>query len=65
MLDFQIGDELELRKQHPCGSRTWTVVRLGADIGIVCHGCGRRVLIARGELERRVKRRKSVEEARS
>lgn len=55
MLDFQLGDIVHLRKAHPCGSRTWTVVRLGADIGIVCEGCGRRVLIARSELERRVK----------
>lgn len=57
MLDFELGDVLLLRKKHPCGSALWTVVRLGADIGIVCHGCGRRVLIARSELERRVKKR--------
>jgi hypothetical protein len=57
VIDFSIGDLLQLRKQHPCGSREWTVVRLGADIGIRCHGCGRRVLIARSELERRVKAR--------
>ena len=57
MLDFAIGDELLLRKPHPCGSVTWTVVRLGADIGITCRGCGRRVLLPRSVLERRVKRR--------
>ena len=57
MIEFALGDILQLRKQHPCGSHEWVVVRLGADIGITCRGCGRRVLIARSELERRVKSR--------
>ncbi len=57
MLDFAIGDVLHLRKPHPCGSHLWTVVRLGADIGITCNECGRRVLLPRSELERRVKTR--------
>ncbi len=57
MLDFAIGDVLHLRKPHPCGSHVWTVVRLGADIGITCSGCGRRVLLPRSELERRLKTR--------
>ena len=35
-VDFAIGDRVRLRKPHPCGSRDWTVVRLGADIGLVC-----------------------------
>lgn len=57
LVEFALGDVLRLRKAHPCGSVVWTVVRLGADIGIVCQGCGRRVLIARSELERRIKSR--------
>jgi hypothetical protein len=57
VLDLQIGERLELRKAHPCGSRTWRVVRLGADIGLVCEGCGRRVLIARRDVEMRLTRR--------
>ncbi len=57
MVEFALGDVLQLRKAHPCGSLVWTVVRLGADIGIVCQGCGRRVLIARSELERRIRSR--------
>jgi hypothetical protein len=42
-LDLRIGDRLRLRKEHPCGSRDWDVVRLGADIGLVCVGCGHRI----------------------
>jgi hypothetical protein len=56
-IPFAIGDELTLKKPHPCGSYDWTVVRLGADIGLRCHGCARRVLLPRREVERRLKRR--------
>ncbi len=50
-----LGDRVQLRKKHPCGSDTWTVVRLGADIGLVCDGCGRRVLLERRVLRQRMK----------
>jgi hypothetical protein len=53
--DLQLNDRLRLRKPHPCGSYEWTVVRLGADIGLECRGCGRRVLLTRRELARRLK----------
>lgn len=52
---FYMGDQVRLRKPHPCGGYEWTVVRLGADIGLVCTTCGRRVLLPRRELERRLK----------
>lgn len=50
-----LGDRVRLRKPHPCGSYDWLVVRLGADIGLKCEGCGRRVLLPRSEVERRLK----------
>jgi hypothetical protein len=53
--DLQLNDTLRLRKPHPCGSYEWIVVRLGADIGLECKTCGRRVLLTRRELSRRVK----------
>lgn len=53
--DLQLNDLLRLRKPHPCGSYVWTVTRLGADIGLECKGCGRRVMLTRRELARRVK----------
>ncbi len=55
MIDFKLEDVVRLKKVHPCGSYEWTVVRLGADIGIVCRGCKRRVMLSRSALERRVK----------
>jgi hypothetical protein len=57
VVPLDVGERLELRKPHPCGSRTWKVVRIGADIGLICEGCGRRVLLERRELERQLKRR--------
>lgn len=52
---FFIDDVVRLRKPHPCGGYEWTVVRLGADIGLVCTTCGRRIMLPRRELERRLK----------
>jgi hypothetical protein len=55
LADLQLNDHLRLRKPHPCGSYDWTVIRLGADIGLECKGCGRRVMLTRRELMRRLK----------
>ena len=54
-LDIHIGDIVRMRKPHPCGSYEWEVVRLGADIGIRCCQCGRRVLLPRSRFQRRMK----------
>ncbi|TET81677.1 MAG: DUF951 domain-containing protein [Anaerolineales bacterium] len=53
--DLQMDDVLRLRKPHPCGSTDWVVVRLGADIGLKCLGCGRRILLPRRDVARRLK----------
>jgi len=54
--ELQMDDVLRLRKPHPCGNSDWVVVRLGADIGLRCLGCGRRILLTRREVARRMKR---------
>jgi hypothetical protein len=53
-LDVRLDDHLTLAKRHPCGSTAWRVVRLGADIGLTCDGCGHRVLLERRALEKRL-----------
>lgn len=53
-LTLRRGDVLRLRKPHPCGSSDFEVVRLGADIGLICVNCGRRIMLARSLLERRM-----------
>ena len=54
-IPFAVGDVVRLKKPHPCGGFDWNVVRLGADIGVKCQTCGRRVLLPRRDLERRIK----------
>ncbi len=56
MLNLRRGDVLRLRRPHPCGSTDFEVVRLGADIGLHCTQCGRRIMLARSLLERRLER---------
>lgn len=53
--DLNLDDIVRLRKPHPCGGYEWKIVRLGADIGLECLRCGRRVLLPRRKLARRMK----------
>lgn len=55
VIELRLEDVVRLKKAHPCGSYEWIVVRLGADIGLRCRDCGRRILVERGVLERRIK----------
>ena len=55
IMEWSVGNVVTLRKVHPCGSYQWEVYRVGADIGIRCTQCGRRVLMERRVLEKRVK----------
>ena len=52
-IDLRLGDEIRLRRPHPCGGHDWKVVRLGADIGLTCSRCGHRILMDRLDVERR------------
>ena len=53
--EIQVNDVVRLRKAHPCGGFDWKIYRLGADIGLECLSCGRRVLLTRRTLARRLK----------
>lgn len=52
--EFDLGNIVKMKKAHPCGSYNWEVVRMGADIKIKCQGCGRVVMLARSEFEKRM-----------
>jgi hypothetical protein len=54
-LPINIGDIVRLRKPHPCGGYEWAVVRTGADIGLVCQTCKRRLLLPRDAFRKAVK----------
>jgi hypothetical protein len=53
--EVEVDDLVRLRKPHPCGSYEWRVVRIGADIGLKCQVCGRRILLDRRSFNKRVK----------
>ena len=53
---YSVGDKVELKKQHPCGSKLWEVVRTGADFRINCLGCGHSVMVPRTKFEKSVKK---------
>lgn len=50
--EFNLGDIVEMKKTHPCGSKNWEIIRIGADIKIKCTGCGRIVMLPRSKFER-------------
>lgn len=52
----ELQDIVEMKKQHPCGTNAWKVIRLGADIRIKCEGCSHSVLIPRREFEKKMKK---------
>lgn len=57
--EFAVGEVYRMRRKHPCGGWEFRVYRLGADIGIECLSCGRRVFVERRRFESRAKVRVS------
>lgn len=56
MDEIRLGDLVQMRKTHPCGSDRWTVVRVGADIKIKCEKCARIVMMDRSDFLKRMKK---------
>ena len=56
IIKIAVGDILELKKPHPCGEKSFTVMRIGSDIRIVCRGCGRDMTLPRIKLEKAIKK---------
>lgn len=55
-MDIRVGDTLELKKQHPCGSKEWTVLRVGMDFKLRCAGCGHELMLPRSKAERAIRK---------
>jgi hypothetical protein len=53
---YGLGDIVQMKKQHPCGTNEWKIIRLGMDIRIKCMGCEHSVLIPRQKFDKRVKK---------
>jgi hypothetical protein len=54
--EFGLGDVVEMKKPHPCGTNEWKIIRMGMDIRIKCMGCEHSVLIPRQKFEKRIKK---------
>lgn len=54
-MDLKVGDIVELKKQHPCGSKEWKIIRVGADIKAKCQGCEHLMMLPRNKFEKSIK----------
>lgn len=52
MMQYEVGDVVTLKKQHPCGSSEWEILRVGADFRLKCMGCGHQIMIPRKTVEK-------------
>ena len=59
-MDIQPGDIITMKKGHPCGSKEWEVLRIGADFRLKCMGCGHQIMIPRVKAEKGIKNIKRV-----
>ena len=55
-MDIHVGDVLKMKKNHPCGSDQWEVLRVGMDFRLKCLGCGRMIMLSRGDVMKRMKK---------
>lgn len=55
MLVYEVGDIVQLKKSHPCGSREWKILRVGADFKLKCLGCGHEIMVKRSLVEKNTK----------
>jgi hypothetical protein len=55
-LKLFIGDQVQMKKPHPCGGTDWEVLRVGMDFRLKCQTCGRLILIPRVKLEKGIKK---------
>ena len=63
MLKYEVGDIVELKKKHPCGSFEWEILRVGADFRLKCRKCGHQIMIDRKSVENSTKNLKNALES--
>lgn len=59
-MDVKVGDKLIMRKPHPCGSKEFSVLRIGMDFKLRCLGCGHEIMAPRIKIEKNIKEIKSI-----
>ncbi|MDD4153952.1 MAG: DUF951 domain-containing protein [Bacilli bacterium] len=58
VINYQLFDIVEMKKEHPCAKRTkkFQIVRVGADIKIMCLGCGNVIMMTRYDFNKRIRK---------
>lgn len=56
VMKLYLGDIVETRKPHPCGSKEWEILRVGMDFRLRCCGCGHEIWMPRPKLEKSIKK---------
>lgn len=55
-LEYKLGSIVMMKKEHPCGSNEWEIIRVGADIKIKCLNCGRSIMLSRIDFNKKIKK---------
>ena len=55
-MNVNVGDRVEMKKQHPCGGKIFTILRIGMDFKIRCAKCAREAMVPRNKLENNIQR---------
>ena len=59
-MEYEVGDIVKLKKQHPCGSQEWEILRVGADFRLKCMGCGHQIMMPRRQVEKSTRELKNA-----
>lgn len=51
---YTLGQQVKTKKQHVCGNNVWEITRTGVDIKIKCIHCGREIMMAKVELDKKI-----------
>lgn len=56
-MEYNVGDIVETKKVHPCGSNKWELIRVGIDFKMKCQGCGHIVTLERPKALKIIKKK--------
>ena len=62
-MELKLNQRVELKKPHPCGAKSWLILRVGMDIKLRCEGCGHELMLPRSKAEKAIKKILTEEES--
>ena len=54
--EYKLNSIVIMKKEHPCGTNKWKIIRVGVDIKIECLNCGRTIIMPRVEFNKKLKK---------